>query len=87
MNLKIGIGLVLLVMFVGIYHLAAAEYARQAKKSLRQRQDQDKYTTMLNQFHKVGSYEFWLTGSDKYEQLAKVTHPQSGSDEQQEGKE
>ncbi len=87
MNLKIIIGLVLLALFVVVYHLVAAEYARQAEERLRRGKDEDKYAMMLNQFHKIGSYEFWLTGSDKYEQLSEFVHPHSDTDNQQEDKE
>lgn len=86
MNYRILIGFVLLALFVGIYHFAAAVYARQAKETLQRRQRDNKYEAMLSRFRKIGSYEFWLTGSEIYQQLSESVHQQAVADEQQEDK-
>ncbi|MHC1771784.1 MAG: hypothetical protein AB9907_08625 [Flexilinea sp.] len=70
MSLKILLGLVLLILFVISYNIGLASLAKHTRYGKGGKTGKNQFGAVWKKIKNAGSYEFWLTEADEYQQLS-----------------
>ncbi len=79
MNLKIILGLIISIILVVSYNLGLISISKKMR-------NHKNHLNFLGKIKKINSYEFWMTDSEKFQQLSDKIHGIQKKDEQEEKK-